>query len=100
MKARRRNRTPMERPEVTLGCSCVLSGKYSYPSIPCPVAEELWERVAVANKNLERTRRFVKDKKGATSLRGFVPMRLKFREAIYEYRRERWRQHFQEQVTA
>lgn len=98
----RRNRTPMEHPEIKLRCSCVLMGKYSYPSLPCPVAAALWERVAVANKNLERTRRIVKDWKvtGATTIHTYGPARLKRREAIYEWRRAQWQAHFQEQVKA
>ena len=94
----RRLRAPMPRPRFELACTCVVSEHY--PMSPCPVAIELWNRVAVANKNLERTRKLALawGDKPLTTWHSFWPRRLKWRESVYEYRHKRWRQHFQGQV--
>ena len=98
---RRKKRQPAnEIARVTLACGCVLAG-FMHGS-ECPVAAELWDRTAVANKNLTRTSRLVGSWRltPETTVRSFGPARVKVREAIYEYRRAVWEQHFQQQVKS
>lgn len=82
---RRRQLDPLRWPEVPLACGCVVNRK------PCPVAERLWDRVAVANKNLTRSLKFPAPKP-PTTYRAHA--RVEIRRAIYSYRHAVYSAHF------
>ena len=74
-------------PRVELPCGCKTG------SILCEEASRLWDKVNAANKNLMRTRRAVETWDRST-LHMFASRRIKIREAIYEWRRGEYDQHF------
>lgn len=98
-KPRKRKSALTESPRIELSCGCLAWGGLN--ASQCALAEALWERVAVANHNLTVTQRVTADWKvtGRTTIRTYGPAHVKAREAIYEYRLARWRDHFKRKVT-
>ena len=89
---RHRQKTRPEPPVIRFPCGCVQQGGVFHGSLYCVKAEHLWDKVAVANHNLMQTRKVAESWVYPYSL--YAKARNTVRQAIYEYRRAAYDEHF------